>query len=45
MRYYSTNGQAPLAGLGEAASVHAPEGTSAQGPLAANSLRLYVFPK
>jgi hypothetical protein len=32
-----------LSGLGDAVSVHAPAGTSAQGPLAANSLRLYVL--
>jgi hypothetical protein len=34
-----------LSGLGDAVSVHAPAGTSAQGPLAANSLRLCVFGK
>ena len=32
-----------LSGLGDAVSVHAPDGTSAQGQLAANSLRLFVF--
>ena len=32
-----------LSGLGGAISVHAPIGTSVQGPLAANSLRLYLF--
>jgi hypothetical protein len=32
-----------LSGLGDAISVHAPAGTSVQGPLAANSLRLYLF--
>ncbi len=34
-----------IEGLGEASSVHAPAGTSAQGPLPANSLRLYAFGK
>ena len=32
-----------LGGLGAARAVHAPAGTSAQGPLPADSLRLYVF--